>query len=471
LARDRFVGELEGFPEDVDRVAESFGAVRGALLWWAGRVEGGQGVADGALLRARVAKGDVEVADGRVSARVEAAKAAHVAYGQAKATFDAYSGVVAPDGVVVPSPAQLAGLAQVASVADGAVDSARSVRADAVGRLDAAKALVVGAAQEYRADARVARGKIDAARDGVDGYSWWENVYRSDVWGVLVTVACVVAAVVAVAAMFVAGPVLLAIAAIATAIVLVNGLMAWQAGDATMTEFLLDLVLTVIPMGKVVKALKIAGKGLLGLTPAGSKLVSVGKKIVGGAKAVANAGKRIVRRGLDGGKMFIAKKTGGLKKVKPGNPTRSRFNQSGNQKKGKFGEAQAAAYMEAHGWKRIDLGKQYHGIDSIFEKETGFLFWKKTRYTIVEAKFDKSKLQKIKSGAKQMDDEWLTHGGDSSRIHKALGPEKKKEIAAIKSGIKKGTVGRVLMQVAPDGTVTAKNLDRAANILDTAVML
>lgn len=91
---------------------------------------------------------------------------------------------------------------------------------------------------------------------GVRADTWWEKIYHSDAWKVIVAVVTVV---VIVAAIVLSGGAALAVLAIGGALLLADSLMAWQEGEISGGDFALAAVLTVLPGGKLVGAL---GKGL-----------------------------------------------------------------------------------------------------------------------------------------------------------------------------------------------------------------
>jgi hypothetical protein len=337
---------------------------------------------------------------------------ANSVYSNAQYTYNTYHGREAPAWVSVPSASYVSHLRAAASAASGDYSAAVAAKEEAKSRLDAAKALAEQAQEDYQADAQTAKGRIEAAKQGVDAYSWWEGIYHSDVWQTIVRIAQVVAVAVAIVGMFVAGPVLLAIVAITSAIILVNGLMAWQAGDMTMGAFLLDLALTVIPMGKVLHGLKAIGKGVTRLGRAGQRLVN----------RTLRTAKPANPSGLTSGKYISKVRQAAGDAWKP--PKKGNFNLERS-----FGEEQAVKFMEGQGWKRIDVSHGPQGIDSVFVKESRFLGLTRKRYAIVEAKFNTSQLSKLADGTPQMSRKWLTAGGQNSRIYKALGdPELAKRV-------------------------------------------
>ena len=203
---------------------------------------------------------------------------------RAQNLYDLCKDAPAPAGVVVPSDWQVRQARNSSVAAASRVNDARNSQADAQSRLDAAKRLVQEAKADYEDGARVVVAKLDDAKDaGVRADTWWEKIYHSDAWKVIVAVVTVV---VIVAAIVLSGGAALAVLAIGGALLLADSLMAWQEGEINGGEFALAAVLTVVPGGKLVGAL---GKGLSAATRGATAAVrgsTVAARITGVASRV-----------------------------------------------------------------------------------------------------------------------------------------------------------------------------------------
>ncbi|WP_447589659.1 hypothetical protein [Microbacterium lacticum] len=260
-AGDTFRTKIEDLPTNARKCADSYGIARDAAALWAGKIDDTQARADTALAQARAAHEDLAAAQNALSQALAVQASSSRTLSRTQNLYDLYRDMPAPAGVTVPTDWQLRQARNASSGAASRVNAAESTKADAQARLDAAKRLVAEAKSDYDDGARVVVAKLADARDaGVRADTWWESVYHSDAWGVIVAVVTVV---VIVAAIVLSGGAALAILAVGGALLFADSYMAWQEGDMSTGEFALAAALTFVPGGKLVGA---AEKGLSAAT-------------------------------------------------------------------------------------------------------------------------------------------------------------------------------------------------------------
>lgn len=283
-AGDAFRSKLDTLPDDARKCADSYAIARDALTYWAGQVDDTQYRADTALNQARTAQADLDAARAAVASALASQAAASTNLTALTDISTLYQNVSPPAGVTVPTDWQLRQARNASATAAGQLSSARSSEADAQARLDAAKRLVQEAKSDYEDAARTVVSTLEDAKDaGVRADTWWESIYHSDAWTIIVAVVTVV---VIVAAIVLSGGLALAILAVGSALLLANSLMAYAEGDISGGEFALDVILTVVPGGKLVGAL---GKGLSAATrgvTAAVRTGSVAARVTGVAARV-----------------------------------------------------------------------------------------------------------------------------------------------------------------------------------------
>ncbi|MBB2975121.1 hypothetical protein FHX49_000662 [Microbacterium endophyticum] len=256
-AGDAFRTKIDSLPDDARKCADSYGIARDAMTQWASKLDDTQARADTGLNQARTAQADLESAQHAVAEALAAQSTASATLRRSTNLYDLYRDEPAPAGVNVPTDWQMRQSRNSAAAASSWVHSASGEQADAQARLDAAKRLVHEAQTDYDDGARVIVTQIEHAKNaGVRADTWWESLYHSDAWKVIVAVVTVV---VIVAAIVLSGGAALAVLAIGGALLLADSLMAWQEGDIGGGEFALAAILTVVPGGKLVGA---AEKGL-----------------------------------------------------------------------------------------------------------------------------------------------------------------------------------------------------------------
>ena len=283
-AGDTFRTKIGELPTNARKCADSYGIARDAASVWAGKIDDTQARADTALNQARVAHEDLTAARDALTQALTAQSSSSRALSRTQDLYDLYKDTPPPAGVTVPTDWQLRQARNASASAASRVSSAESSQADAQARLDAAKRLVAEAKADYDDGARVVVAKLEDAKDaGVRADTWWEKIYHSDAWKVIVAVVTVV---VIVAAIVLSGGAALAVLAIGGALLLADSLMAWQEGEISGGEFALAAVLTIVPGGKLVGAL---GKGLSAATRGVSAAVRGVRGLAGAGRAAGGA--------------------------------------------------------------------------------------------------------------------------------------------------------------------------------------
>ncbi len=224
---------------------------------WADTVDDTQYRADGALADAKDASGDLAAAQDRLADAQSNLSHYQSTSSDLSKVADKYpAGSDVPDGVDVPSPAQLRAASDNASVAQGSVSSAQGDIAAAQSRIDAAKRLVADAKGDWQdAEQRTATKIGEAADAGLGKQSTWDKIFGSEAWETIVSIAKVVVAVGGIIAMIIPGPWTLIIAAIAL-VVLADTLYKMSKGEADGWDLAFSLLDCVPAGGAVAAALK-----------------------------------------------------------------------------------------------------------------------------------------------------------------------------------------------------------------------
>ncbi|PCN48412.1 hypothetical protein Csp2054_06795 [Curtobacterium sp. 'Ferrero'] len=293
-AADVFVDAIQDTPSDLSKLVDSYALAASALSGWADVVDDTQYRADGALADAKDAAGDLTAAQDRLSdaqATLTHYQSAARSLSQVADRYPAGSDV--PDGVDVPTPAQLRAATDNTSVAQGSVSSAQGDIAAAQSRIDAAKRLVADAKGDWEdAERRTATKIGDAADAGLGKQSFWDKVFGSETWETIVSVAKVVVAVGGIIAMIIPGPWTLVIAAIAL-VVLADTLYKMSQGKADGWDLAFAL-LDCVPAGGAAAA---ALKGTRAATAIARSVEAVGslravrvvRTLAGGASRIAGS--------------------------------------------------------------------------------------------------------------------------------------------------------------------------------------
>jgi uncharacterized protein YukE len=207
-AADVFVDAIEDTPSDLTKLVDSYELAATALSGWADTVDDTQYRADGALADAKDATGDLAAAQDRLAdAQSNLSHYQSTSSDLSKVADEYPAGSEVPDGVDVPSPAQLRAASDNASVAQGSVSSAQGDIAAAQSRIDAAKRLVADAKGDWQdAEQRTATKIGEAADAGLGKQSTWDKIFGSEAWETIVSIAKVVVAVGGIIVMIIGGP-------------------------------------------------------------------------------------------------------------------------------------------------------------------------------------------------------------------------------------------------------------------------
>ncbi|WP_217640097.1 hypothetical protein, partial [Curtobacterium sp. MCBA15_009] len=376
-----------------------------------------------------------------------------------------------PDGVDVPSPAQLRAASDNASVAQGSVSSAQGDIAAAQSRIDAAKRLVADAKGDWEDGERRTATKIGEAADaGLGKQSTWDKIFGSEAWETIVSVAKVVVAVGGIIAMIIPGPWTLIIAAIAL-VVLADTLYKMSKGTADGWDLafaLLDCVPAGGAVGTLLKSTRIATQ----ISRVGS-ISMKGVAVVGRSTGPFSMASRTARAYLtrvqrplaSAGKVVSAPVRRITDVVNPTGHSISRL--ASNKAKAEFGEAQTKALFESHGYVDVTVPKSVfkNGVDHVFHHpETG-------QYVVVESKFSSNAgksgvdlLGMTKRHGRQMSDGWLNgilQGEAGSRLRVGTQFAHRNAVA---NALEDGTLERAVVKISPDGSCLPQLLDAAARL-------
>ncbi|QYI96517.1 hypothetical protein K0028_12550 [Curtobacterium flaccumfaciens pv. flaccumfaciens] len=294
-AADVFVDAIEDTPSDLSKLVDSYELAATALSEWADTVDDTQYRADGALADAKDATGDLAAAQDRLADAQSTLSHYESASKDLSKVADEYpAGSDVPDGVDVPSPAQLRAASDNASVAQGSVSSAQGDISAAQSRIDAAKRLVADAKGDWQdAEQRTATKIGEAADAGLGKQSTWDKIFGSEAWETIVSVAKVVVAVGGIIAMIIPGPWTLIIAAIAL-VVLADTLYKMSKGEADGWDLAFSLLDCVPAGGAVAAAARTArlaegATKLAALSNTAARVVGAGQRAITGIRGLNTA--------------------------------------------------------------------------------------------------------------------------------------------------------------------------------------
>lgn len=283
-AADVFRNGLEDFPENIGKCAASFSIVSDAMYSWATSIDSWQTQADTNLNKARLAKEDIATAQTDLASAQAAVSSVQGELTKALRTYNMYQHVEPPSGVKVPTSYQISQLRYKVTGATNTSTGASTSVEEAQERFDAAKALVLQARDEFEAAAKLIVAKIEEAKDaGLEADSWWEKVYHSEAWQVLVVIATVIVIVAAIASFFVTGPLLLAITATAivgNGILNVDDIASFAAGDMSLVEFTGAMAMALVPGGRAMKSLNKATDAAIVAQQAGRRTAETTSDVV-----------------------------------------------------------------------------------------------------------------------------------------------------------------------------------------------
>ncbi|WP_426725539.1 putative T7SS-secreted protein [Curtobacterium flaccumfaciens] len=475
-AADVFVDAIEDTPSDLTKLVDSYELAATALSGWADTVDDTQYRADGALADAKDATGDLAAAQDRLADAQSTLSHYESASKDLSKVADKYpAGSDVPDGVDVPSPAQLRAASDNASVAQGSVSSAQGDISAAQSRIDAAKRLVADAKGDWQdAEQRTATKIGEAADAGLGKQSTWDKIFGSEAWETIVSVAKVVVAVGGIIAMIIPGPWTLVIAAIAL-VVLADTLYKMSKGEADGWDLafsLLDCVPAGGAVGTLLKSTRIATQ-IARVGSISMKGVAVVGRSTGPFSMASRSARALltrVQRPLAGMAERSAKALPPVRGMTGAavNPTgRSISRLASNKAKAEFGEAQTRALFEAQGYVDVTVVKSVfkNGVDHVFHHpDTG-------HYVVVESKFSSNAsrsgvdlLGMTKKHGLQMSDGWLNgvlRGEGGSRLRMGTQAAHRDDVV---NALADGTLERAVVKISPDGSCLPQLLDAAARL-------
>ncbi|MGN8050757.1 putative T7SS-secreted protein, partial [Curtobacterium sp. 22159] len=455
-AADVFVDAIADTPGDLSKLVASYEQAASALSGWADVVDDTQYRADGALADAKDAAGDLAAAQSRLSDAQATLSHYQTAARNLSKVADQYpAGSEVPDGVDVPSPAQLRAASDNTTVAQGSVSSAQGDIAAAQSRIEAAKRLVADARGDWEDGERRTATKIGAAADaGLGKQSFWDKVFGSEAWETIVSVAKVVVAVGGIIAMIIPGPWTLVIAAIAL-VVLADTLYKMSQGKADGWDLafaLLDCVPAAGALGRLASLGKDA-RGMAGLMRTGSRALAAGKNVIEKAKSTIPLGRRVELP------LRVSVNPNG----------RSLARTATKDEKAAFGEQQMHDLYARSGFERIDTkgSPNANGLDGVyFDKKSG-------SYEIGEAKFSKhddaapnSLLRDTKQSGRQLSDRWLDSPAGNNQLTRLERAVDERHFDAVQRLLDAGELPRSVVRVGFDGGATRFPVDSLGRVLD-----
>ena len=299
-AGDSFRTKLDTLPDDATKCATSYGIARDAMTYWASQMTDAQTTADTNLTKARLAQADLDTAKTSLAAAMVTQATASQKYQHADDLVQQYKNTTPPPNLKIPTPWELQQARNANANASSTVTTANNQIATAQAALDAAKRGTADAKDNYDNAARTVVAKLQTAKNaGVRADTWWESIYHSDAWNVLITIVTVTVIVLAVVAIFATGPFAVIIGAILAAgsvLLLADSLAKFLEGEMSIGEFGLAVVLTVLPGGKAIQAIGRTGR----LFAAGSSLATTTRLLKAGGPEL-----RIIQHGIHAGDDLI----------------------------------------------------------------------------------------------------------------------------------------------------------------------
>ncbi len=250
-AGDIFRDRSARMPGELSKANDSYQQVADALSLWASTVDDTQAQADRGLQQARDAVQDLHAAQFAFGAAQLSWTSLHAQQLTYQKLVKQYRDVPPPPYVTLPTDHQIRSVDRGVQQAQSALAVAQAHVADAEARLAAAKALVMEAkSRRDEAEQRVVH-QIGVAGDAaVQPSSIWEAIQDSAAWQTIVQIATVVLTIVSIVAIFVGGPLVWAIIAAATILLMVNALLSIAQGKDAWGELAL-LAVGLIPGGVV----------------------------------------------------------------------------------------------------------------------------------------------------------------------------------------------------------------------------
>jgi hypothetical protein len=275
-AGDVFRGALDEFPDQLHKLADSYGQAASALSWWAGELDGAQGQADRALVLGRSARARVD----DLTAQLSAARAAESSASAAVTRLGS--------GAEPPDPAQVQSATRHAQAAAGRADSLSGSLSDVQGELDLDKRMAREAADLRESAAQRTGDRLhDASDAGIKPNSFWDDFKSavSKVWEVTIAIAKVAVVVLGIVVLIIGGPLAWVVVGLG-ALILLDTLMKYANGEAT----LLDVGIAIL--GLIPGTRGLTSLGALKGAWAGGKVLGVLGHLGGSVKGLAVNGVR-----------------------------------------------------------------------------------------------------------------------------------------------------------------------------------
>ncbi|WP_348534939.1 putative T7SS-secreted protein [Pseudolysinimonas kribbensis] len=286
-----FRSETDRMPGELSKADDSYSLVAAALGVWASALEDAQSQADRGLAQARDAHADLQSAQSAYDDARGSWSTAHAQQLSQQKLQKKYQDVPPPDGVSMPTDAQLRATSRNMSQSQSSMDAASAQVASANARLEAAKRLVMEAkAARDDAEKAAVTSITDAKGAAVKPSSVWEAIQDSAAWQAVVEIATVVLTIVSIVAIFVGGPLVWALVLAATALLVINALLTIAQGGNAWGDLLM-LAIGLIPGGKVIALLGTAAH-VAGALTAVAAVARVGERLL---PAVTRAGAAISR--------------------------------------------------------------------------------------------------------------------------------------------------------------------------------
>lgn len=220
---EKFASEITPLISEFRLFSESFEEVGNALKGWAGELPGFQQVSLSCLQRAEAAEANRVLFDGLVSSQKGVVRSAK---SEARRASDD----------------EQSGADRRLSAAESTLANYEEKLTEAIDELEAARQEAHRNHGEYESTASRYADTVDAAQDHAPQISWWETVYYSDAWEVIVQIAVVVAIAATIAGFFFGGWVLPLIGLATSLLVYSDDLMGFFAGDRSGWELALSTV-------------------------------------------------------------------------------------------------------------------------------------------------------------------------------------------------------------------------------------
>lgn len=299
-AGDKFRSTLGDFPDEVNKFVTAIDDVSGYVKNWATMVQGHQDKAYAKAYGAEQKKKNVD--------------SANTAYSKASITNSNLNHTTGfnSDGSA-KSASELSQLQTSREAAQSQLMKYGNQLDDAQNALAAVKNAVQGEVDGYVEDARKVSGWIGQVKGGTPGAAWWEQVYYSQTWQVVVDVLEKAVAVLSLVLLLVPGlDILAGIIFAMSAVLFVNSLAKFAEGEETGKELVLDAVFLIFSgvtggFKGVVNGVKSGVSGFRSLASAGQNLSEgIGAvRSTSGFVADAYASEGIMRSLQEGSAEFV----------------------------------------------------------------------------------------------------------------------------------------------------------------------